>query len=285
MNNQSLEQSVDILAQSLKQLAQDKLGSFSQTYLDFHAEAGESNSGKGIIFSGHGTTKQFLFNEGPDRFFSSEAIDLSKGKYFAINGIKVLDDQGLGTSITKSNLREVGRLKGLIVDGSVSIDQYIYYNSSSNRLGIGTEEPNAGLAVAEHGVEVVLGTSDNLHGIIGTHPAVDLDIVTDNTPRISIKANGNIELGNSNRNPIQVTVNGKLGVGVKTIDSAVDLHVAGPVRFNGHIHMYASEPPQNGNYNQGDIVWNTEPRQRSFVGWVCVQSGNPGVWAQFGEIR
>jgi len=131
----------------------------------------------------------------------------------------------------------------------------------------------------------MVGTSIEMHGVVGTYPSVDLDIVTDNTTRISIKANGNIELGNPNRNPIQVTVNGKLGVGVKSIDPSVDLHVGGAVRFDGHIHMYAAGVPTAGNYNQGDIVWNTKPQQRNFVGWVCIQSGNPGIWAQFGEIR
>lgn len=283
MNTQSLEQSIDVLSQALKAIASDKTAAFDKPFLDFHAAQGETNFGKGIIFSGQGTTKQFLLTE-PDRFFSSENIDLAKDKGFLVNGIKVLDSKELGTTVTKSNLREVGRLKGLIVDGSVSIDNYLYYNSAINRLGFGTEAPNAALSIAEMGIEVMLGTSNDNHGIVGTFASTDFDIVTDNTSRIAIKANGDLVLGNPNRNPIQVTVNGKLSVGVRTPDPNVDLHVAGTVRLNNKLHMVADLPPTRGSFNKGDIVWNANPQPRGCVGWVCTRAGDPGEWNAFGTI-
>jgi hypothetical protein len=125
------------------------------------AFGGKNVAGKGIIWKDAGPTKQFVFNTDPDRFFSSETIDIARGKHLSVNGVKVLDDTELGTSVTKSNLREVGRLKGLMVDGSVSINQYLYYNGTSDRLGLGTEEPNAAFSVAEDMIEVMLGTRDN----------------------------------------------------------------------------------------------------------------------------
>ncbi len=283
MNNQSLDQSIDILAQSLKAIAADKTAAFDKPFLDFHAQQGETNYGKGIIFSGQGTTKQFLLTE-PDRFFSSENIELAKEKGFFVNGLKVLDAKELGSTITKSSLREVGRLKGLIVDGSVSIDNYLYYNSDINRLGFGTEAPNAALSVAEMGIEVMLGTDDDAKGMVGTFASTDFNIVTDNTSRITAKANGDIILGNFNRNPIQVSVNGKLAVGVKNPDPNVDLHVAGSVRFNNKLHMNAELPPTKGNFNKGDIIWNSNPQPRGCVGWVCTRSGDPGEWNPFGTI-
>ena len=179
MENQSLHQAIDVLSNALKTIADEKEAKFDKQFLDFHANKGETNYGKGIIFSGDGYTKQLVFASGPDRFFSSENIDLSKDHYYAINNIKVLDDKELGSSVVKSNLREVGRLKGLIVDGNVNIDQYIFYKSVSNRIGLGTEDPNAGLSVAENGVEVMLGTAENGHGKIGTHASNDFDMVTD----------------------------------------------------------------------------------------------------------
>jgi len=236
-----------------------------------------------MIFSGHGTTKQFLLTE-PDRFVSSENIEVAKDKGFYANGIKVLDSKELGSTVTKSSLREVGRLKGLIVDGSVSIDNYLYYNSDINRLGFGTESPNAALSVAEMGIEVMLGTSETFHGVVGTFASTDFDIVTDNTPRISVKANGDIILGNFNRTPIQVTVNGKLSLGVKTPDPNVDLHVAGAVRLNNKLHMVSELPPTKGNFNKGDIVWNSNPQPRGCIGWVCTRPGDPGEWNPFGTI-
>lgn len=283
MNNQSLDQSIDVLAQALKAIAADKTAAFDKPFLDFHAQQGETNYGKGIIFSGHGTTKQFLLTE-PDRFVSSENIEVAKDKGFYANGIKVLDSKELGSTVTKSSLREVGRLKGLIVDGSVSIDNYLYYNSDINRLGFGTESPNAALSVAEMGIEVMLGTSETFHGVVGTFASTDFDIVTDNTPRISVKANGDIILGNFNRTPIQVTVNGKLSLGVKTPDPNVDLHVAGAVRLNNKLHMVSELPPTKGNFNKGDIVWNSNPQPRGCIGWVCTRPGDPGEWNPFGTI-
>ncbi len=283
MENQTLNNSIDVLSQALKQLAADKTATFDKPFLDFHAAQGESNFGKGIIFSGQGTTKQFILTE-PDRFFSSENIDLAKDKGFLVNGIKVLDSKELGTTVTKSNLREVGRLRGLIVDGSVSVDNYLYYNSSINRLGLGTEAPNSALSVAEMGIEVMLGTSDESHGIVGTFASTDFDIVTDNTSRISVKANGDIGLGNPNRSPIQVTVNGKLSVGVRTPDPNVDLHVAGAVRLNNKLHMISDLPPMKGTFNKGDIVWNANPQPKGCIGWVCTRAGDPGEWNPFGII-
>lgn len=285
MENQTLTNSIDVLSQALKELSDLKNKKFSERFLDFHADSGASNSGRGIIFSGQGPTKQFVYHSDPDRFFSSESIDLAKNKSITVAGIKVIDGQELGPTVIKSNLREVGRLKGLIVDGSVSIDNYIFYNTSSNRLGLGTNEANAAISVAELGVEVMLGTSESMHGIVGTYASTDFDIVTDNIPRLSVKANGNIDLGNPNKSAAQVKVYGKLSVGVNNPDPNVDLHVAGPVRINNRIHMYADKPPISGNYSVGDIVWNTDPRQKSYVGWVCTRAGDPGVWNQFGEIR
>lgn len=38
-------------------------------------------------------------------------------------------------------------------------------------------------------------------------------------------------------------------------------------------------------WNQGDIVYNMKPKSGSFVGWVCVEGGEPGVWKGFGLIE
>jgi hypothetical protein len=248
------------------------------------AFGGKNVVGKGLIWKDAGTTKQFLFNSEPDRFFSSESIDIARGKNLSINGIKIIDSTELGSSVVKSNLREVGRLKGLIVDGSVNINQYLFYNGTSDRLGLGTEEPNAAFSVAEDMIEVMLGTRDSSRGIVGTYASHNLDIVTDNTPRISVGSNGNILLGNTKQPPIQVNIHGKLAVRVNMPDPEVDLHVNGAIKFNGKLHKYDRQAPVSGSFNAGDIVWNTEPRINSFVGWVCTQAGDPGLWAPFGKI-
>jgi hypothetical protein len=240
--------------------------------------------GKGLLWSGKGNTKQFIFASNPDRFFVSENIDFARGKSISINNIKLIDEKELGPTIIKSSLQQVGRLKGLIVDGDLTLDQYIVYNSSTNRLGLGTEDPNAALSIAEDGIEVIVGTKNSVRGFIGTHASNDFDIVTDNTARISISSSGNITLGNTKISPVQISVHGKMAIKVSTPDPEVDLHVNGSVKFNNRLQKVDRSYPSSGSYNAGDIVWNSEPRINQYVGWICVQAGSPGIWEPFGKI-
>ena len=288
MDNTNIDQTLDNLHSSLKELiaaaqapaVQEVIG-----HVNFAAKKGESNNGKGMIWTGDGSTKQLVYMIKPDRFYVSENIDLGKDKSVSIGTVKVLDATSIGPTVTKSNLKEVGRLKGLIVDGSVSINQYFYYNGTYDRLGLGTETPNAALGVADQGVEVIVGTNEKLHGMVGTYAMTNFDIVTGNTARISIKANGNIDLGNPTQNPAQISVHGKMSIGVKVPDANVDLHVAGPVRLNNKLQLSAGAPPTAGSYNIGDIVWNDAPKVGRCIGWVCTMAGSPGMWYPFGEIK
>jgi hypothetical protein len=278
------DQKLDSLAELLKDILSSKnqdTNIVELSYLKFNGDI----EGKGLIWQGNGHTKQLIWNTNPERFFSSESIDLAKGKYFSVNNIKVLDDLELGPSITKSNLREIGRLRGLIVDGSVSINQYLFYNSTTDRLGLGTEEPNAAFSVADEGVEIILGAREYNKAGIGAYNSADLELITDNTTRVTIGAAGDIDLGNRNNGPIKVSVHGSLGINVGTTDPRTALHVGGAVKFNDTLHLKGERPPEGGAFKKGDIVWNSEPQQRGYVGWICIQSGNPGIWSQFGEIK
>ena len=246
--------------------------------------SGDSIEGKGLLWAGRGNTKQFIFAGNPDRFFISENLDFARGKSITVNNIKLIDEKELGPTITKSNLREVGHLKGLIVEGSMRVDQYMVYNSDTNRLGLGTEDPNSALSIAEDGVEVVIGTKEFVRGYIGTHASNNFDIVTDSTTRITVTSSGNIVLGNPKLAPVQISVHGKMSVRVSTPDPEVDLHVNGSVKFNNRLQTVSSAYPTAGSFNSGDIVWNSDPRINHYVGWVCVQAGSPGIWEPFGKI-
>lgn len=288
MNNANLDQTLEALNTALKDLVESASKPVAQEvtqFLEFKARKGESNTGKGIIWTGEGGAKQIIYVGNPDRIFVSESIDLHKDKNISIGNSVVVDSTSIGPGIVKSNLREVGRLQGLIVDGSVSINSYLYYNAGTDRLGIGVEEPHAGLSVADNGVEVMLGTNDAMNGMVGTFGNFGFDIVTNNTARISVKANGNIDLGSPNKNPISVKVHGKLSVGVETPDPNVDLHIPGPVRLNNKLHLSGSAAPVQGTFNVGDIVWNDSPKVGHGVGWVCLMAGSPGMWYPFGEVR
>jgi len=240
--------------------------------------------GLGLLWNGKDYTKQFIFLSNPDRIFLSESIDLARNKNFSINNLMVLNENTLGTSVTKSYLREVGRLKGLIVEGTATIGEHFYFDGNSKRLGIGTEQPNAAINVIENDVEIIIGTNNSAKAFIGTMASHSLDIVTDNQSRIHLSADGNIVLGNFKTAPIQTSINGKLAIRIQNPDPDVDLHVAGSVKFNGKLQTHSNGLPDSGSFNKGDIVWNTDPRIGSYVGWICVQSGTPGLWEPFGKI-
>jgi hypothetical protein len=241
--------------------------------------------GKGLIWSGDGHNKQLIYAANPGRFFVSETIDLAKGKGISVNNVKVIDDTELGSTVTKSNLREVGRLKGLIVDGGLSVNQYLVYDATTDRLGIGTDQPNATLSILDQNIELVFGASEPNVGSIGTFNSADLELVTDNTARLTIGAGGDITLGNPNFGPTKVKIVGSLGVNVSSIDPRTDLHVSGAIKFNDKLHLSGSEAPTSGAFNEGDILWNNNPQPGRFIGWVCTRAGNPGLWSGFGRIE
>jgi hypothetical protein len=241
--------------------------------------------GKGLIWSGDGYNKQLIYAANPGRFFVSETIDLAKGKGISVNNVKIIDDTELGSTITKSNLREVGRLKGLIVDGGLSVNQYLVYDATTDRLGIGTDQPNATLSILDQNIELVFGASEPNVGSMGTFNSADLELVTDNTARLTIGAGGDITLGNPNFGPTKVKIVGSLGVNVSSIDPRTDLHVSGAIKFNDKLHLSGSEAPTSGAFNEGDILWNNSPQPGRFIGWVCTRAGNPGLWSGFGRIE
>jgi hypothetical protein len=241
--------------------------------------------GQGLLWVQQDYNKQFVFHRGPDRFFSSETIDLARGKGITVDGVPLVNEKELGTTVTKSNLREIGRLRKLDVDGPFSVNQFLFYDANSDRLGLGTDTPNAALSVFDEGVEIVLGAREYNKGGIGTFNHTPLELVTDNTTRITITAGGDIELGNKNFDQIKVSVLGSLSINSTNVDPRADLDVKGPAKINGILHLRSNEVPSTGNFNQGDIVWNSQPRAGVCVGWVCTKSGAPGVWNAFGEIK
>lgn len=279
MDQEKLKQ----FANLLKEVVTDQIV-LSPDNQGHHIEFFEDIDGKGLLWIGQGYNKQIIFSTNPDRFFISENIDLAKGKHLSINNLKVLNETELGTSITKSSLKEVGRLKGLIVDGTLSVNNYLYFDSHTDRLGIGTENPKTVLDLVDNDVEILIGSSEPNIGSIGTFGSQDFQIRTDNTARITVSSGGTITLGNSNTGPTHVNVIGKLSVNVNTPDSRASLHVNGPIKFSNRIHISGTSAPDGGAYSAGDICWHNEPNPGSHVGWVCVRSGNPGIWHPFGRI-
>ena len=52
-------------------------------------------------------------------------------------------------------------------------------------------------------------------------------------------------------------------------------------QYNG-VQEYADEIPTTGTHEQNDIIYSSKPVQTGCIGWVCIESGDPGKWQQFG---
>lgn len=243
--------------------------------LEFKGENG-SAIGKGLIWTGGKYTMQFVLQK--DRLFSSENIDLNREKSYLIGNQTVLSETELGLSVTKSNLRTVGTLQGLNVDGPLVVDQYLFWDADTQRLGLGTDQPNAVLSIKSFDHEFVIDPTDDKTFKLGTWTTGGLEIVTDDTTRIEIGPTGGITLHN------KIRVAGALGVNVKNFSDDVDITTAGPVRLQNKKFEVADDIPITGLYKVGDIVWNSRPQPTGHVGWICVREGSPGEWKSFGQI-
>ena len=239
--------------------------------------------GKGLQWKGQGPTKQLIYRANPDRLWTDESIDLGQEQAYMIGNTPVLRMTELGSAVRNSSLVTVGTLQGLNTSGNLSIDGYIFYNTDSEAFGIGTEAPNGKFALATLDAEFIIDTDPGT-AKLGTWTSDDLRILTDDTTRLIVRANGNIDLGDPDGSDTRVTVHGKLGIGVNNIDSDVVLSTSGPVKFENKKFMNGTDIPTAGNFRQGDIVWNETTVSTGYIGWVCTRAGTPGEWKPFGQI-
>jgi hypothetical protein len=146
------------------------------------------------------------------------------------------------------------------------------------RLGIGTDTGNALVSIVDGDSEFIIQPDTN-SVTIGSYTTTDLNIVTDNTTRLSISESGKITIGSNIES--KTVVQGKLGV---NITPDCDVTTAGPVRFEGKKFEVGNDIPTTGSYRKGDIVWSDNPKPTGYVGWICVREGTPGSWKPFGQI-
>lgn len=59
---------------------------------------------------------------------------------------------------------------------------------------------------------------------------------------------------------------------------------ANDVEFNGRITRETSGAPSSGTWRKGDRFFNNFATTTTCLGWVCVESGTPGTWKEFGAI-
>lgn len=251
--------------------------------LEFRHSQENSIENKGILWSGLDYTKQFVFKTNPSRFWSSESIDIHKNSSLMFDGITALTKTELGPSVKTSKLQEVGTLKNLQVAGNLTIDEFVFWKSDFNRLGIGTSDPNGLVSVAGVSSEFIIDEDTNGFKI-GTWTNNELSLVTDDTTRIHISPQGNITLGTKGSKENKISIHGRVGIGVNNVSTDVLLEVNGPVKIQNKKFDVGSSYPTEGNYNVGDIIWNNSPAPGNFVGWICTTAGSPGQWKTFGPI-
>jgi len=227
------------------------------TPLEFRGTKDNSIYGKGIVWSGQGSEKQFIYSAEPDRITSTDSIDLAAGKYFAINGKVVIGSNNLGNDVIYSSLTRLGVLETLKVSGS----------SEFNTLSASA---------------VYLGSSEFRDSKLNVNSR--FEIQADNVDEFVIDSNGSITIGNSQNKNRKVSIFGSVGIGVNNPEAGIGLTVAGPVSLDDKKFVKGSTIPTEGVFNKGDICWNTEPLSSSYIGWVCIVSGTPGQWKPFGLI-
>jgi len=220
--------------------------------------AEDSIYGKGLIWKTgkRNPNRQFVYNPSPDRFWSTDIIDLAAEKYFSIENNMVLSMNRLGHTVTDSSLTSLGVLKELQVAGDAAVTRKI----STSRIEIGR------FAIDENRIESQKQFTINQNGTE------------------ELKISSNIVIGNSSDPNRPVTVYGQLAVGATNPEEGVSFTVEGKVSLGGKKFETGTSAPQNGSYIKGDIVWNTDPKAGDYIGWVCIATGTPGAWLPFGGI-
>ena len=166
-------------------------------------------NGKGFSWSwGTGQT-QLVYRSG-NRIWASASLDITAESSYRIDNIPVLTSTSLGPTITSSSLTAIGTLNSLAVSGNSRFADFVYIDSDSNRIGIGTDEPNSSLSILDNNVELTIGSPQISLGAIGTHSSHDLAIVTDNIPRITVRNSGEVQVGNAQGNNAVLRVYGTI---------------------------------------------------------------------------
>jgi hypothetical protein len=231
--------------------------------LEFNSVDGSNVYGVGLRWTGTGSPKQLVLESGPNRFYSSENIDLAANRYYSIGGKIVLDENSLGNDITTSNLTKLGFLQELNVVGNSTLGgPLISKTITSESIGIGS--------MILDNEQITVGDTFKIK--TNQQDLLQLDL-------------SNFNIGSKDNVNLQARIYGKLSVGVTTPDPEIALAVSGNISFGGKKFISGTSSPEHGFYNAGDICWNNNPTFGEPVGWVCIVSGDPGTWGKFGLIN
>ena len=148
--------------------------------------------GKGIKWFGGAKSKTLALKQ--SKLWTDLTVNLAEDQVYEINGTPVISFSELGPTVTKSNLKQVGTLRSLNVSGNATLGEFAVFSSDMNRMGINTEMPGAAIGIRENNVDIVLGSLKSNTAVIGTTSNDGLEIITDNTPRITVASNGDVQV-------------------------------------------------------------------------------------------
>lgn len=148
--------------------------------------------GKGIKWTAGRNSKTLALKQ--SKLWTDMSVNLAEEQSYEISNTPVISLNELGPSVTKSNLKQVGTLRNLRVAGNAEIGNFAYISSDLNRIGINLESPKAAIGILENDVEIVLGSTKANTAVIGTVNNSHIEIVTDNTTRITVKNNGDVRV-------------------------------------------------------------------------------------------
>lgn len=235
--------------------------------LEIKASRDTNIYGKGIIWTGGGDDRQFVVLSGPDRFWSTESIDLKEGQSYFVNKKVVLSETALGDSVVSSKLTSVGALESLTVNGETKLAYTLKVDKSISAPELVISKENKTLLVS--------GTTLNSNTDVSIKVLEDEAFYADGTE---------ISIGNKNNSRKVVKLFGPVSIGIANPDGDSDLTIKGSIKFSGKKFITGTASPVEGTFNKGDICWNENPALHGYVGWVCTESGTPGTWIPFGAI-
>ena len=140
-------------------------------------------------------------------YVSAQVPKLNVQKAVMVDHNEVLWKDKLGKAVKISSLEQLGVLRNLQVRNTFYV--------ADGRVGINTTAPSADFSVNANGYEIVTTFHENT-GFIGTNTHVPMALGTDNTPRLLVKANGDVvvaSLSTRRRNPSPVHVRSKIESG------------------------------------------------------------------------
>jgi hypothetical protein len=131
------------------------------------------------------------------RHHENNPLDLN-GAALVSNTVKLIDNRSLGSTVTESNLRKLGRLISLEVAGTTELAETLYV--SNGKIGINTDEPTGVFTVWDEEAEISIRKYKNRNMYIGSTRDSELTLGVGGNSVLEINRNGiataSIKLGN-----------------------------------------------------------------------------------------